>query len=194
VEQHPEQQAPQEPEEAAVDEAAAAEAPAATAEPAEAPAPQPQPPPQPQPEPEPAPAADGPDYLALAQRVQADFENFRKRASRDLAAAEQRGIARTVKELLPALDHLEHALAAVAAEDKLGEGIRLVQAELHAALARVGVEGYSPKGEPFDPNVHEAMLQQPVEGAESGTVVEVLQTGYRIDGKVVRPARVTVAA
>ena len=70
-----------------------------------------------------------------------------------------------------------------------------MQAELLAAMARVGVEGYSPKGEPFDPNVHEAMAQQPVDGAESGTVVEVYQQGYRLTGDVViRPARVIVAA
>jgi molecular chaperone GrpE len=155
--------------------------------PADAPAPAPAATPE-------APDAEQPDYLALAQRVQADFDNFRKRVTRDLGSAEQRGIAKTVRELLPALDHLEHALASVAADDQLGEGIRLVQAELHAALARVGVEGYSPKGEAFDPNVHEAMLQQPVEGAESGTVVEVYQQGYRVNGQVIRPARVVVAA
>ena len=139
------------------------------------------------------------EYLALAQRTQADFENFRKRASRDLAAAETRGVTRVVKELLPALDNLERALAAAesqpsGAEHHLAEGIRLVQAELAAAMTRVGIEGYSPKGERFDPNVHEAMAQQPVEGAESGTVVEVYQSGYRLGEVVIRPARVVVAA
>ena len=69
-----------------------------------------------------------------------------------------------------------------------------MQAELVAAMNRVGVEGYSPKGERFDPNVHEAMAQQPVEGAESGTIVEVFQSGYRIGEAVIRPARVVVAA
>ncbi len=69
-----------------------------------------------------------------------------------------------------------------------------MQAELVAAMARVGVEGYSPKGEPFDPNVHEAMAQQPVDGAESGTIVEVFQSGYRLGDDVIRPARVVVAA
>lgn len=144
-------------------------------------------------------AAERDEFLSLAQRTQADFENFRKRASREQALAEQRGVAKVVKELLPALDNLERALAAAesqpdGSEHHLSEGIRLVQAELVAALARVGVEGYAPKGEPFDPNVHEAMAQHPVEGAESGTIVEVYQSGYRAGETVIRPARVIVAA
>ena len=147
-------------------------------------------------------AAERDEFLALAQRTQADFENYRKRAAREQGLAEQRGVARVVKELLPALDNLERALKAAESQDSgppthehhLAEGIRLVQAELLAAMARVGVEGYSPKGEAFDPNVHEAMAQQPVEGAEAGTVVEVYQQGYRIQGDVIRPARVIVAA
>jgi molecular chaperone GrpE len=146
-----------------------------------------------------AKAAERDEFLSLAQRTQADFENFRKRASREQALAEQRGIAKVVKELLPALDNLERALAAAesqpdGSEHHLSEGIRLVQAELVAAMARVGVEGYSPKGEQFDPNVHEAMAQQPVEGTESGTIVEVYQSGYRTADAVIRPARVIVAA
>ena len=144
-------------------------------------------------------AGERDEFLALAQRTQADFENFRKRAAREQGLAESRGVARVVKELLPALDNLERALAAAesqpdGAEHHLAEGIRLVQAELAAAMARVGVEGYSPKGERFDPNVHEAMAQHPVDGAESGTIVEVFQSGYRIGGDVIRPARVVVAA
>jgi molecular chaperone GrpE len=106
---------------------------------------------------------------------------------------------KVVRELLPALDNLERALAAAESqpagnEHHLAEGIRLVQAELVAAMGRIGVEGYSPKGERFDPNVHEAMAQQPVDGAESGTIVEVFQSGYRIGEDVIRPARVVVAA
>jgi molecular chaperone GrpE len=143
--------------------------------------------------------AERDEFLALAQRTQADFENFRKRASREQAAAEARGVAKVVRELLPALDNLERALAAAegqpdGGEHHLAEGIRLVQAEILAAMGRVGVAGYSPKGERFDPNVHEAMAQHPVDGAESGTVVEVLQSGYRLGESVIRPARVVVAA
>jgi molecular chaperone GrpE len=141
-----------------------------------------------------AKAAERDEFLALAQRTQADFENFRKRAAREQQLAERRGLSRVVRELLPALDNLERALQATAADDQLAEGIRLVQAELNAAMARVGIQNYSPKGEPFDPTVHEAMAQQPVDGAESGTVVEVYQAGYRLDDEVIRPAKVIVAA
>jgi molecular chaperone GrpE len=137
------------------------------------------------------------EYLALAQRTQADFDNFRKRAARDAAAAADRGTARLAKELLPALDHLELALQAAeqdAAAQEFAKGFRLVQGELAKALGRVGIESYSPRGERFDPAQHEAMAQHPVEGAESGSVVEVYQPGYRLNGMVLRPARVVVAA
>jgi molecular chaperone GrpE len=136
------------------------------------------------------------DYLALAQRTQADFENFRKRAARDKAEAADRGMGRLAKELLPALDHLELALRATeeheGAEDVV-KGFRLVHEELLGALERVGIQGFSPQGEPFDPNEHEAMAQQPAENAAPGTVIEVYQRGYRLNGQVLRPARVVVA-
>ena len=156
---------------------------------------------QPLPEPEEAPEAPPTDdqaakYLALAQRTQADFENYRKRAAREAAVASDRGMAKLAKELLPALDHLDLALRA-AEEHGGGEfakGIRQIQDELIGALGRAGIQAYSPKGEPFDPSEHEAMASQPVEGAESGTVTEVYQQGYRINGTVLRPARVVVAA
>ena len=136
------------------------------------------------------------EYLALAQRTQADFENYRKRTAREAALAADRGMAKLAKELLPALDHLELALRA-AEEHGGGEfakGIRQIQDEMVGALGRVGIQAYSPKGEPFDPSEHEAMASQPVEGAEPGTVAEVYQQGYRINGTVLRPARVVVAA
>jgi molecular chaperone GrpE len=144
-------------------------------------------------------AAERDEYLALAQRTKADFDNYRKRVAREAAVARDKGVKQVVSELLPALDNFERALAAAEAEEAdaehhLTKGIRLVQQELVAALGRVGIEPFSPKGEAFDPTEHEAMAQQPVEGAESGTVVEVLQAGYRLNGAVVRPARVMVAA
>ena len=142
-------------------------------------------------------AAKADEYLDLAQRTKADFENFRKRMTRDVHAAEARGTGRLAKELLPALDNLERALAAVeAAEDDehhLTEGLRLVQMELAAALQRSGIEGFVPKGERFDPVQHDAVAQQPFEGTDPGTVVEVLQAGYRLNGAILRPARVIVA-
>jgi molecular chaperone GrpE len=146
-------------------------------------------------------AAERDEYLALAQRTQADFENYRKRVARESALAQERGVAKLAKELLGALDNLDRALddAGTAAEgggedDPLLDGVRLVRAELNSALARVGVESFSPAGEPFDPALHEAMAQQPVDDADSGTVVEVYQPGYRLGASIIRPARVVVAA
>jgi molecular chaperone GrpE len=141
-----------------------------------------------------ATAAQRDEYLALAQRTQADFENYRKRVARESAAAAERGVTKLAKELLPALDNLDRALEAAEEQDPLLEGVRLVRSELGAALARVGIESFNPAGEPFDPAHHEAMAQKPVEGADSGTVVEVYQPGYRLNGTVIRPARVVVAA
>jgi len=143
-------------------------------------------------------AAKADEYLALAQRTQADFENFRKRMTRDVRAAEARGMGRLAKELLPALDNLDRAIAAVEAADDedehhLTKGIRLVQSELSSALARTGIEAYAAKGERFDPVHHEAVAQTPAEGAEPGSIVEVLQSGYRLNELVLRPARVIVA-
>ena len=143
-------------------------------------------------------AAKADAYLGLAQRTQADFENYRKRTARDVKAAEARGMSRLARELLPALDNLERAIAAVEAsgadaEHHLTAGIRLVQNEMAAALARTGIQGYAAKGERFDPVHHEAVAQHPVEGFEPGTIVEVLQAGYKLNDAVLRPARVIVA-
>jgi molecular chaperone GrpE len=157
---------------------------------------------EPAPEPEPAPdpvavaEARAAEYLELAQRKQAEFENFRRRMQQQVAQSEDRGVARLAKELLPALDHLELALEA--AEKHVGgeewvKGIRLVQEEVHNALGRVGIQPFAPYGEPFDPNEHDAMAQAPAGDKEPGTVAEVYQAGYRINGAVLRPARVVVA-
>ncbi len=136
------------------------------------------------------------DYLALAQRTQADFENYRKRVAREAAAAQERGVMSLAKELLPALDNLDRALEAAAEDDPLLNGVRLVRTELKAALARAGIESFCPLGEQFDPAVHEAVATAPQasDGKPSGTVVEVYQDGYRLGESVLRPARVVVAA
>ena len=133
------------------------------------------------------------EYLALAQRTQADFENYRKRMAREHAQAADRGASRVAKELLPALDHLELALRAAEGHEDVVKGFAMVRDELAGALGRVGIEAFSPEGQPFDPTEQEAMAQRPVEGAEPGTVIEVYQRGYRINGSVLRPARVVVA-
>jgi molecular chaperone GrpE len=139
-------------------------------------------------------AAKRDEYLALAQRTQADFENYRKRVARDAAAAAGRGIAKLAKELLPALDNLDRALDAAAQDDPLLDGVRLVRGELSAGLGRLGIESFGAAGDTFDPVEHEAVAQQSVEGAESGSVVEVYQPGYRLGASIIRPARVLVAA
>jgi molecular chaperone GrpE len=139
-------------------------------------------------------ASERDQYLALAQRTQADFENYRKRVARDAAAAAERGVAKLAKELLPALDNLDRALGAAAQDDPLLDGVRLVRGELSSGLARVGIESFGAPGDTFDPVEHEAVAQQPVQGAASGSVVEVYQPGYRLGASIIRPARVLVAA
>ena len=133
------------------------------------------------------------EYLELAQRTQADFENFRKRAVKDMAAAGARAKAGLIRELLPVVDNLERAIAAVS-DDGVGEGLKLVYAELEGVLSRNGVVAMEPSGEQFDPNVHEAISTRPADDAQSGTVVDVVEKGYKLDETVIRPARVVVAA
>jgi molecular chaperone GrpE len=141
------------------------------------------------------------EYLALAQRTQADFENYRKRAARDAAAAGERAKSGLVRELLPVVDNLERALDAANAGERgdgqpaehLADGVRLVHSELVAVLARNGVEAFDPRGEKFDPELHEALSMRSEEGAEAGTVLDVVEKGYRLSGAVLRPARVVVS-
>ncbi|HET9103638.1 MAG TPA: nucleotide exchange factor GrpE [Solirubrobacteraceae bacterium] len=145
-----------------------------------------------------AKAAKAEEYLDLAQRTRAEFDNYRKRTARDAAVAQERGVIKLAKELLPAIDNLDRALAHADTSQENGEGslvagIRHVHSDLIAALKRADIEPYSPEGEPFDPQYHEAVAQQPVEGAQAGTVVEVYQRGYRRGENVLRPARVVVA-
>jgi molecular chaperone GrpE len=143
-------------------------------------------------------APEEPDYKDKWLRAVAELDNVRKRARRDVSAAESRGIAKLARELLPALDNFERALAAAEEQPEnrdhhLTDGIRLVQTELLGALARVGIVPDSPKGERFDPHRHEAVAQQPVDGAEAGTIVEVYSAGYTYGEDVLRPAKVVVA-
>ena len=133
------------------------------------------------------------EYLNDLKRVAADFENYRKRVARDQEGLAARAHERLVKELLPVLDDLERALEAAAEQEeaKLEEGVRLVHRELVEALAREGLVEVETDGK-FDPHVHEALLSQPSE-EEDGAVIEVLQKGYRLGDRVLRPARVVVS-
>ena len=136
------------------------------------------------------PAPDHDAYLRLA----ADFDNYRKRVAREHSELTARANERLVNELLPVLDDLERALEAAAEheEAKLEEGVQLVHRSLAALLERHGLTEIDTEGA-FDPHVHEALLAQPAEGAEEGSVLQVLQKGYRLGDKVLRPARVIVA-
>jgi molecular chaperone GrpE len=133
------------------------------------------------------------EYLNDLKRVAADFENYRKRVARDQEGLVARAHERLVKELLPVLDDLERALEAAAQheEAKLEEGVRLVHRELVEALAREGLVEVETDGH-FDPHVHEALLSQPSD-QDDGAVLEVLQKGYRLGDRVLRPARVVVS-
>ena len=139
------------------------------------------------------------EYLDLARRTKADFENFRKRMTAEVQAASVRGKSDVIREVVPVLDDLERALEAAGldpegdSEDGLAHGVLLVFRSLRETLTRNGIEVVDPKGERFDPQWHEALSTQAVEGAESGTVVEVLQKGYRLGEQLVRPARVVVS-
>ena len=135
------------------------------------------------------------EYLDALQRLKAEFDNYRKRAARDQEQLAARAHERLVKELLPVLDDLERALAAAEEheEAQLEEGVRLVHRALVDALQKEGLAEIETDGQ-FDPHVHEALLSQPDDDRESGAILDVLQKGYRIGDKVVRPARVIVAA
>jgi molecular chaperone GrpE len=124
----------------------------------------------------------------------ADFENYKKRAAREREEYVALANERLLKELLPILDDLERALTAAEQheEAQLEEGVRLTYKSLASLLQRNGVQEIDAAGK-FDPHVHEALLQQPAQDKESGDVIDVIQKGYTLGGRVVRPARVIVA-
>lgn len=145
-----------------------------------------------------APAEPEPDWKDRYLRSVAELDNVRKRARRDAAAGEVRGVTRLAKELLPAMDNLDRAIQHVGessdADAQLIEGLRIVHRELHAALSQAGIEAFDPTGEEFDPRFHEAMTTAPAaEGVLPGTVTIVYQVGYRRGDDVIRAAKVVVA-
>jgi molecular chaperone GrpE len=139
------------------------------------------------------------EYLDLAKRTKADFENFRKRMTAEVQAASARGKAEVIREVVVVLDDLERAIQAAGldpegdSEDGLSHGVLLVFRSLRDSLSRNGVEAVDPKGEKFDPMQHEALSMVQAEGVESGNVVEVMQKGYRLGEQLIRPARVVVS-
>ena len=136
------------------------------------------------------------EYLDLARRTKADFENYRKRVAKETSEALARGKADLARQLLPALDNLERALAAgkdPEAHRALVEGVAMVRDELHGRLEGAGVEAFDPTGEKFDPQLHEALSTRPAEDTEPGVVLETLEKGYRLNGQVLRAAKVVVS-
>jgi molecular chaperone GrpE len=133
-------------------------------------------------------------YLDLAKRAQADFENYRKRAAKEAALAGERAKSGLVRELLPVVDNLERALVSAGEDEQhLAEGVKLVHSELIAVLERNGIEQFDPRGESFDPSLHEALSTRSDGETGPGVVLDVVEKGYRTNGTVLRPARVVVS-
>lgn len=135
------------------------------------------------------------EYLDALQRLKAEFDNYRRRVERDREAQHVAGVRELVAELLPVIDNLERAVAALGgAGDQIVTGVEMVRGQLAGLLAGRGVEEIAAHAEPFDPNVHEAIAQHPTHEHPEGVVVHVTEKGYRIGETVIRPAKVVVAA
>jgi molecular chaperone GrpE len=135
-------------------------------------------------------------HLDTAQRLQADFDNYRKRVARDAEDAAKRAGQRVIAEMLPVLDNLERALAHVESGGDgvhLTEGVRMVLQQVLDVFGKEGVERIDPLGQPFDPNEHQAVGQAERDDVPEGTVVDMYQAGYRMHGRVLRPAAVVVS-
>lgn len=136
------------------------------------------------------------EYLSLAQRTRADFENYQKRMKRDLAEERRYAQAPLAADLLPALDNLERAIAAAQQAGEKGalvQGVAMVHTQLLDILRRHGITPVEAQGQPFDPNQHQAVTQQPSKEHPPMTVLQVLERGYLIHDRVLRPARVVVS-
>ena len=134
------------------------------------------------------------EYLNLAQRVQADFENYRRRTKATRAEAYEDGARDFIKQLLPVVDNLERAIAQESADESLMTGVKLVYKQLTEALEKRGVQVSDRPGEKFDPNLENAVLQGAPDEGEPGTVCAVLQKGYKMGDQVIRHAMVKVVA
>jgi len=137
--------------------------------------------------------AERDEYLAHLQRTQAEFDNYRKRMLRDQTAHLERATAGLIEQLLPVLDAFELALGSAGSDaERLRKGVELVYGELLGALEKAGLERIEAHGKPFDPEEHEAVMHVEDESGEPG-VRDVVRSGYRFKGRVLRPAMVKVA-
>ncbi len=134
------------------------------------------------------------EHLDTLRRVAADFDNYKKRVAREHEELRERAAERLLRDLLPVFDDLERALAAFETADKeaIADGVALVHRALWTLLEREGIAELDPAGEAFDPHRHEALLAQPSDRPE-GTVIEVIQKGFLLGDRVLRPARVIVS-
>jgi molecular chaperone GrpE len=130
------------------------------------------------------------EYLDALRRLKAEFENSRKRQERERTRILETASERLVAELLPVLDNLDRALEA---EGDIHEGVHAIRDQLVAALGKEGLLPVASDGQPFDPNVHEAVMSQPSDEYEEGTILQTFQRGYLLNGKPIRPAKVVVA-
>lgn len=133
------------------------------------------------------------EYLNLAQRIQADFDNYRRRNQNAREDAYGDGVRDTLIKFLPVLDNLDRAACSPAGEDALREGVQLVLKQLNTVLGSAGVEEIKAEGAAFDPNLHNAVMQDSAEGVQSGTVTAVMQKGYIMGSRVLRHSMVKVA-
>lgn len=133
------------------------------------------------------------EYLNLAQRVKADFENYKRRNQNVREDAYNDGVWDTLGKFLPVLDNLDRAACSNGGEEALREGVQLVLKQFCGILSAAGIEEIKAEGITFDPNLHHAVLQEAVEGEECGKVLSVLQKGYIKDGRVLRHCMVKVA-
>jgi molecular chaperone GrpE len=137
--------------------------------------------------------AERDEYLAHLQRTQAEFDNYRKRMLRDQTAHLERATANLIEQLLPVLDSFELALGSGGTDvERLRKGVELVYGELLGVLEKAGLQRIEALGKPFDPEEHEAVMHVENEDGEPG-VRDVVRTGYRLKGRVLRPAMVKVA-
>jgi molecular chaperone GrpE len=137
------------------------------------------------------------EYLALLQRTRADFENYQKRIQRDLAEERRHGHASLARDLLPVVDNLQRALEVAqqpAENSSLVQGVAMIRSQLLDILGRFDITPIEALGQPFDPHLHESVSQQRRTDVTPGVVVAVLQPGYRLHDRVMRPAKVVVAA
>jgi molecular chaperone GrpE len=159
---------------------------------------------------QPAPAVPGEEFEALKQELEeaqaqaaeykdgwqravAEFSNYRKRVERENGDVYQNAVANIIKRYLPVLDDMERALASRPADLAWAEGIELIYRKLQSILEAEGIKRIAAEGQPFDPNIHEAISQEPSPDHASGTVIDVVRNGYMLGERIIRPAMVRVA-